>query len=27
MQCVWKVTVHLGYSRVQLNCDGTWWRE
>ena len=20
-----KVAVHLGYGRVQLNCDGTWW--
>ena len=23
IQCVLKVAVHLGYGRVQLNCDGT----
>ena len=23
IQCVQKVAVHLGYSRVQLKCDGT----
>ena len=23
IQCVQKVAVHLGYGRVQLNCDGT----
>jgi len=22
IQCVRKVAVHLGYGRVQLNCDG-----
>ena len=26
VQCVQKVTVHLGYLRVQLKCDGTRWR-
>ena len=25
-QCVRKVAVHLGYGRVQLNCDSTRWR-
>jgi hypothetical protein len=23
LQCVWEVTVHLGYGRVQLKCGGT----
>jgi len=26
LQCVRKVDLHLGYCRVQVKCDGTWWR-